>query len=180
MDSSRLKRGMSKKRDHQEMERRRGRAAKMFEKGYPAPDVAKRLGVARQVGYRWKQAWVEGGKAALASKGQAGRKPKLSAAHARQVVDALLEGPDAQGYKTHLWTLPRVALLIHKLTGVRYHPGHVWRVLGALGFSCQRPERRAIERDGKAISRWKRARWPGIKKKPAGSDAPSSSSMRAG
>jgi transposase len=170
---------MSKKRDHQEMERRRNRAARMFEKGCPAADVSKRLGVARQVGYRWKQAWEQGGKAALASKGKAGRKPKLSAAHARQVVEALIEGPDAQGYKTHLWTLPRVALLIHQLTGVRYHPGHVWRVLGALGFSCQRPERRAIERDGKAIGRWKRSRWPVIKKKPAGSAAPSSSSTRA-
>lgn len=150
----------------------------MFAKGYKAPDVAKRLGVARQVGCRWRQAWEEGGKSALASKGQAGRKPKLSVAQARQVVDALIEGPDAQGYKTHLWTLPRVAVLIHKLTGVRYHPGHVWRVLGALGLSCQRPERRAMERDGKAIRRWKRERWPDIKKKPAGSDAPSSLSTR--
>jgi transposase len=134
----------------------------MFEKGYSAPEVAKRLGVARQVGYRWKQAWEQGGQAALASKGKAGRKPKLSVAHAQQVVDALIEGPAAQGYKTHLWTLPRVALLIHNLTGVRYHPGHVWRVLGAMGLSCQRPERRAIERDGKAIARWKHSRWPGI------------------
>jgi transposase len=174
-----IERGMSKKRDHQEMERRRGRAAKMFEKGYPAPEVARRLGVARQVGYRWQHAWEQGGKVALASKGQAGPKPKLSAAQAGQVVDALIEGPDAQGYKTHLWTLPRVALLIEQLTGVRYHPGHVWRVLGALGLSCQRPERRAIERDTRALKRWKRVRWPDIKKKPIGSAAPSSSSTRA-
>ena len=171
---------MSKKRDHQAMERRRGRAAKMFGKGSGAAEVAKRLGVARQVGYRWKQAWEQGGKAALASKGQAGPKSKLSAMQARQVVDVLLEGPAALGFKTHLWTLPRVAMLIERMTGVRYHPGHVWRVLGALGFSCQRPERRAIERDPKAIGRWKRSRWPEIKKKPTGSDAPSSSSTRVG
>jgi transposase len=72
----------------------------------------------------------------------------------------------AQGYQTQLWTLPRVAALIEKLTGVRYHPGHVWRVLGSIGFSCQRPERRAIERDEPAIRRWKQVGWKKIKKKP--------------
>jgi transposase len=78
----------------------------------------------------------------------------------------LLKGPGAHGYKTQLWTLPRVALLIEKLTGVRYHPGHVWKLLGALGFSCQRPERRAVERDEPAIGHWKRVRWPDIRAYP--------------
>ena len=54
-------------------------------------------------------------------------------------------------------------MLIKKLTGARYHPGHVWRLMGALGFSCQRPERRAVERDEPAIRHWKRVRWPEIK-----------------
>lgn len=152
----------------------------MFKKGYSAPDVAKRLGVARQVGYRWKDAWEQGGREALASKGKAGRKPNLSEDQTQQVVDALIEGPVAQGYKTELWTLPRVALLIHRLTGVRYHPGHVWRVLRALGFSCQRPERRAIERDEKEIRHWKRSKWPGIKKKASESGGPLFSSTKAG
>jgi len=67
-------------------------------------------------------------------------------------------------YKTQLWTLPRVAALIEHLTGVHYNPGHVWRVMGSLGFSCQRPERRAIERDEKAIRQWKRVQWPELKK----------------
>ena len=152
----------------------------MFEKGYPASEVANRLGVARQVSYRWKHAWEQGGREAMASKGKAGRKPKLSVQHSQQVVDALIEGPVAQGYKTELWTLPRVALLIERLTGVRYHPGHVWRVLGAMGFSCQRPERRAMERDGQEIRLWKRSKWPGIKKKPGASGGASFSSTKAG
>ena len=83
------------------------------------------------------------------------------------MVQALLAGPAAHGYKTVLWTLPRVAALIEKLTGVRYHPGHVWRLLGASGFSCQRPERRALERDEKAIRHWQRVQWPALKKRPA-------------
>jgi transposase len=131
------------------------------------PEVVRRLGIARQVGYRWHEAWQAGGEAALASKGPVGPKSKLTVAHTETLVDALLEGPAAHGYKTQLWTLPRVAALIEHLTGVRYHPGHVWRVMGSLGFSCQRPERRAIERDEKAIRQWKRVQWPELKKKRA-------------
>ena len=124
-------------------------------------------GVSWQVSYRWKDAWQQGGVAALASKGRAGRKAKLGSRATQTLLEALLEGPAAHGYKTQLWTLPRVAALIEELTGVRYHPGHVWRVLGSLGFSCQRPERRAIERDEPAIRQWKRVGWPGIKKSGA-------------
>ena len=155
---------MAKTRDHVQMERRRRKAARLFEKDLSAPEVARRLGVTRQVGYRWKDAWQQGGVAALASKGRAGRKPKLAPTQTEILLEALLKGPAAQGYKTQLWTLPRVAVLIEELTGVRYHPGHVWRLLGALGFSCQRPERRAVERDEPAIRQWRRVRWPGIKK----------------
>src|SRR4051794_12979604 len=157
--------GMAKQRDHVQLEKRRQRAAQMFARNVPVPQVVRRLGVARQVAYRWHAAWVAGGEAALASKGAAGPKSKLTAAQTQLIIEALLKGPAAQGYKTQLWTLPRVAGLIEKLTGVRYHPGHVWRLLGDLGFSCQRPERRAIERNEAAISQWKRVQWPALKKK---------------
>ncbi len=171
---------MSKTRNHAEMEKRRRKAGALLAKDYSAPEVARRLGVARQVAYRWKNAWAKGGSGALRSKGPAGRKSKLTGEQTQRVTEALLAGPAAQGYKTDLWTLPRVAALIEKLTGVRYHPGHVWRLLGASGFSCQRPERRAVERDEKAIRRWQRVRWPELKKKPASKDEPSFSSMKAG
>jgi transposase len=160
---------MARKRDHLKMERLRRRAARLFEKGWPIAEVSRHLNVARQVGYRWHRAWQIGGTEALASKGPAGPKARIGGAQTQSIVDALLEGPAAYGYKTQLWTLPRVADLINDLTGVRYHPGHVWRVLGSLGFSCQRPERRAIERDDKAIRHWKRVTWPNIKKKRPGS-----------
>lgn len=159
---------MAKQRDHAKLEKRRRRAAQMFERNVPVPEVVRRLGVARQVAYRWHAAWQTGGEAALASKGAAGPKSKLTAAQSREIVEALLKGPAAKGYKTQLWTLPRMAGLIEDLTGVRYHPGHVWRIMGNLGFSCQRPERRAIERDEKAIGEWKRVKWPALKKKRSG------------
>ena len=111
----------------------------------------------------------------MASKGPAGRKSKLTVEQAQQVTEGLLASPSAHGYKTDLWTLPRVAGLIEDLTGIRYHPGHVWRLLGASGFSCQRPERRAVERDEKAIRGWKRVGWPALKKRPADKGESSSS-----
>jgi transposase len=169
---------MSSRRDHVELERRRRRAARLFEKGVGPAEVARRLKVARQAAYVWKQAWESGGLEALSSKGPAGPKAKLSASQIQQLCDALLEGPVARGYRTELWTCSRVALLIRDLTGVKYHPGHVWKLLGALGFSCQRPTRRAIERDEKKISHWKRVAWPDIKKKPNASGAPSFSLTR--
>jgi transposase len=171
---------MSKTRDHAKLEKRRLQAGKLFAKDFSAPAVARRLGITRQVAYRWKTAWDQGGQTALASKGPAGPKPKLTVKQTKQVVKALLAGPAAQGYKTALWTLPRVALLIKELTGVEYHPGHVWRLLGASGFSCQRPERRAVERDEKAIRRWKQEVWPALKKRRAASTEPLSLLTKAG
>jgi transposase len=152
----------------------------MFDRNVPVSEVARTLGVATQVVYRWKQAWQRGGEQALASKGPAGPKSRLTQGQLDELVAALLKGPIAQGYKTQLWTLPRVGCLIKDLTGVEYHPGHVWRILGSLGFSCQRPERRAIERDDQAISQWKRVHWPAIKKKRPSKAARSSSSTKAG
>lgn len=159
---------MANKRDHRQMEKRRRRAAKMFDRGVPVAEVARRSKVARQVAYRWHEAWMEGGEAALASRGAAGPKSRLTPEQKQQVVEALLEGPAAQGYQTQLWTLPRTADLIENLTGVRYHAGHVWRILGDLGFSCQRPERRAIERNEQEVQQWKRVKWPALKKRRGG------------
>src|ERR1039458_1958902 len=93
---------MSKRRDHAAMEKRRKKAGKLFTKDYSAPEVARRLGVARQVAYRWKSAWEQGGSSALVSKGPAGPKSKLTAEQTQQVTQALLAGPAAYGYKTAL------------------------------------------------------------------------------
>jgi transposase len=67
-----------------------------------------------------------------------------------------------------LWTLPRVAEVIARTFGVRYHPAHVWKILHGEGWSCQKPERRARERNEAAIQRWRTERWPHIKKRSPG------------
>ena len=157
---------MSKPRDHAALEQRRKKAGILFNKGYSAPEVARRFGVADKWLIAGRTRGNRAAKAPWPVKVQPGRKPKLTGEQTHRVTEALLTGPAAQGYKTDLWTLPRVAALIEDLTGVRYHPGHVWRLMGASGFSCQRPERRAMERDEKAIRRWQRVGWPALKKSP--------------
>ena len=169
------------RRDFQALEQRRKRAARYFEAGkLSLAEIARELNVSRQSVSRWYAEWKRGGAAALRRAGRAGRKPRLQPEQLEQLDPALREGARAHGFPTDLWTLPRVAKVIERLTGVRYHPGHVWRLMGASGFSCQRPERRAVERDEKAIRRWQRVGWPALKKKPAIKDEPSFSSMKAG
>src|ERR1044072_5784792 len=95
------------RRDHKEMERRRKRAAAMFAKGDAPAEVARRVGVSRQAATRWRDAWSQGGDAALRSKGAAGPKARLSVEQRQHITAALLEGPIARGYRTNLWTMPR-------------------------------------------------------------------------
>ena len=105
------------------------------------------------------------GRDGLYGAGRAGRRPKLSAEQLDQVETALANGPEANGYATDLWTLKRVAEVIERVSGVTYHPAHVWHLLrDQLGWTWQRPARRAIERNDEAIERWVKRRWPQIKK----------------
>jgi hypothetical protein len=103
----------------------------------------------------------------------------LSREQLSRVEAALREGPRAHGFRTNLWTLPRVAWVIKQLTGVQYHPGHVWRLLGALDWTLQRPAKRAKERNEAAIQHWITTRWPAVKKTLAGAAPGSSSRTRA-
>jgi len=74
----------------------------------------------------------------------------------------------------------RVGALIKRQFGIEYSDVHVWRLLGSMGFSSQKPERRAIERDEDAVRDWKRKTLPALKKKPSESDESSSSSTNPG
>ncbi len=170
---------MGPKRDHAAMEERRLKAAKLFDQGKGASEVARLLGVRRQSAHAWLLRWEEEGKGGLRSKGPAGPKSRLTPEQCAAIRSELLEGPEAHGYATAVWTLPRVAKLIKERYGVRYHPAHVWRLLRSFGFSCQQPTRRAIERDEVAIATWKEREWPRLKKKPARKAGRSSSSTRA-
>ena len=155
------------RRDFAALEQRRLRAARLLKKGVHRSEVARRVGVHRQSVSRWAQQLEATGLSGLKKAGRAGRKPRLSAENLKKIEQGLKRGPEALGYETSLWTAWRVAHLIEQECGVRYHPSQAWRILHQLGWSCQRPTGRALERDEEKIRLWKQKRWPEIKKKPA-------------
>jgi transposase len=147
------------------MEERRMQAADLFRRGVIPAEIARRLDVSHQVVSEWRKVWREGGRRALRGVGRAGRRRKLNQDQLVKLEKALTRGAAAHGYATDLWTLPRVAEVIERLTGVSYHPGHVWYILrDRLGWTRQRPTRRAVERDDAAIEQWLEQRWPQVKK----------------
>src|SRR5438034_3653120 len=123
------------RRDFAGLEQRRLEAARMFAHGASQAEVAHTFGVSAQAASTWYRRWRQGGESALRAAGRAGRRPRLSQAELEAVAEALGKGPEAFGFDTDLWTLARVAAVIERLTGVAYHPGHVWRLLRRLGWS---------------------------------------------
>lgn len=167
------------RRDFEALEQRRREGIRLLKQGLSQSEVARQVQVSHRSVGRWAQAYAEQGRDGLRKAGRAGRKPRLSGEDLRRLERGLLQGPETLGYETPLWTSGRVADLIEREFGVRYHAGHVWRILVGLGWSCQRPEGRARERNKEAIRHWKKVRWLAIKKKPARRGAQSSSSTRA-
>ena len=157
-------RGVS--RDFEALEKRRFEFLRLYERGETQAVIARRLKTAPQTVSRWVKEYQVGGKDALKKAGRAGRKPRLSESQLEQLEKLLIAGPEQLGYETPLWTCPRVAHLVEQEFGVRYHEGHVWKILVRLGWSPQRPVGRARERDEKKIAHWKKHVWPRIKKKP--------------
>src|ERR1700686_5660183 len=141
-------------RNFEALERRRMRAGSLLAKGLSQSEVARRVGAHRQSVSKWAAELQANGRAGLKKAGRAGRKPRLSAEQISQIEHGLKRGPRALGYETSLWTANRVAHLIEQESGVSYHPGHVWKILRQLGWSCLHPGGWGLGRDGNAIRRW--------------------------
>src|SRR4029450_2194752 len=184
------------RRDFAALEARRFQAAELFARGESQAVVARIMGVTTAAANHWHQTWQAKGRSGLKAAGRAGRKPRLTPKHLAGVEGAPGAGPRAHGFSPELWTLPRIAQVIERLTGVEHHPGHVWRGRGGFGWappapaprgagrgggagSLQRPARRARERDEAAIADWKTRRWTQLKKTPDTDVAGSSSRTKA-
>lgn len=147
-----------------ELERRRLRAVALIEDGYSLNEVARRVGCNASSAMRWRDAFRRGGRRALRPKPTPGRPSRLTRRQKRRLVRCLLQGPLAHGYQTDIWTTRRIAELIRSEFGVHYHRDHVGRLLHSPGWTCQKPEKRATQRDEAAIEAWKQQDWPRIKK----------------
>ena len=151
-----------------EAAKKRLRAGRMLLAGRGCAEAAAAVGVARQTVYTWKALLDEGGIDALRAVPEPGRPAQLDAEQLASVRGAILQKPTEHGFGTELWTLKRVGAVIERLHGVRFSQTQVWRILGSLGFSPQKPEKRAIERNEDAVRHWKRRTWPALKKKQIG------------
>ena len=150
-----------------QLEQRRFQAIALFEKGLAPVDIAKKVKVDRRSVRRWKASFLKQGHTGVVARPASGRPPKLAARQKRQLERSLLKGAQSAGFPTDLWTCPRIGDLIQRKFGVEYHVHHIGRLMRSMGWSPQKLEKRARERDEKAVQKWISEDWPRIKKKPA-------------
>ncbi|MBM3273476.1 transposase [Candidatus Kaiserbacteria bacterium] len=151
-------------RDRKVLERRRMRAARLFDAGVSQYAVAKRLGVSTAAANQWHHAWEERGADGLKTKGPPGFDPAYDAAKRKKLRTLVLSSPRSHGYDTDFWTIERIRTVARTKFKVRLRQTQTWRTLVRCGFSCQKPERRAKERDENAIRYWRTVTFPRLKK----------------
>ena len=146
------------------IEARRRQALRLLDEGYSLSQVGRMTESAASSVMRWRDTRERGGEQALRVRPTPGRPPTLKASQRQRIIRRLLKGAMANGFSTELWTTSRVATLIQRCCGIQYHRSHAARLLHEFGFSCQKPESRALERDAARIERWKRKDWLRVKK----------------
>ena len=152
----------------QALERRRRSVIALLKQKLSLHEIARRIGCHASSVLRWRDAWRGGGSVALKAKQAPGRPSRLTAKQKVRLLGWLTQGAMAHGHHTELWTTQRIAALIERRLGVKYHRNHVGKLLHQVGWSHQKPERRAVERDEASIAGWKRSVWPAVKKTPQG------------
>jgi transposase len=155
-------------------EERRKRAWKLKEQGWQQKDIAVALGVSKGAVSQWMKRGRAGGVEALKAHPPKGVRPKLTVEQKAQIPSLLAKGAESYGFRGDVWTASRVAEVIERTFGVRYHRDHVGRLLREAGWSRQQPIERAAQREEAAIKQWSEQRWPAIKKKPSRTTPPSS------
>jgi transposase len=153
---------------------RRRRAWALHQEGWTGAAIAAALDVTPGAVSQWLKKVREGGTDALQVRIPPGSPPRLSAEQRAQLPGLLAYGAEAFGFLGDVWTTKRVAAVIRREFGVRYHPAHVSRLLRACGWSVQKPGFRATQRDADAIRAWTEQRWPALKAKLKASSVRSS------
>ena len=135
-------------------------ALRLLRQGTPVAKVARAFRVSRYALWKWQVAYRQGGDGALTPKRIPGRPPRLSDRQLMRLVFFLAKGPEAYGFRGQVWTLPRIAKVIEREFGVRHDPSWVRRLLIRIGFSPQKPELQATDRDEREVSRFRHRVWP--------------------
>jgi transposase len=155
-------------------EARRKRGWELHESGWKQKAIAEALGVAESTVSEWVQKGNAGGIEALRNQPGRGRRPKLSDEQRKKLPELLQRGAESYGFRGDIWTNPRVAQVIRREFGISYHPAHVSRILEELGWTPQKPIRRAKQRKEEEVQKWWKERLPELEKKPVSKGEPSS------
>lgn len=146
------------------LERRRLRAIRLLKAGHSYRAVAEEVRASLSSVVRWQQAYRQKGRTGLRPRKIPGRPCRLRAVQKRRLLQTLARGALEAGYATELWTLKRIGEVIRKQCAVRYSISNLWYLMTHLGWSCQKPTKRAKERREAEIRYWKQQVWPHIKK----------------
>ena len=146
------------------LEKRRRLAVRLLKQGRTYRSVAQELNASLSSVVRWHQTYQQKGRGGLKPTPNTGRPPRLSEQQKKTLVHVLVNGPLKAGYSTDLWTLKRIGQVVQQRFRVRYCTGNLWNLMNGLGWSCQKPQKRAKERREEAIRYWKHHVWPHIKK----------------
>lgn len=141
------------------------RALDLHEQGWQGKEIAEALGVTAGAVSQWLKRARTGGCEALRSRPPPGPAPKLTAAQRAALPGLLAKGAEGHGYIGEVWTTKRVAAVIKRAFGVSYHPAHVSRLLRQIGWTVQKPIRRASQRDEAKVMRWRETEWPALSAK---------------
>jgi transposase len=154
-------------------EARRFQGWHLMQQGWSQRQIAEALGVSEGAVSQWIARAREGGQEALRQRPRSGAPRRLTADQLARLPALLHQGAEAYGFRGHVWTCGRIAAVIRLAFGISYHPVHVGRLCQAIGWSPQKPARRARQRDEAAIARWRDDTWPAIKRGHRPSSKPS-------
>ena len=148
----------------EQREKVRLKAGKLFKKDIPQAEIARKLNVTPAAVNYWHTEWGQACIKGLRSKGHPGFVSSLTEKDRKKFKQAVLKGPLAYGYETNFWTLSRLSAVMKQVTGIKFSDVWTWHIVRDLGFTPQKPQVRAAERDEAAIKAWKEKRLPGLKK----------------
>lgn len=158
-----------------QLEERRLKAGELFaDKQLSQADIARELDVSTATMSNWHKTWVNGGMNALSAKPHPGPGRSITVAEQQKLLEAVNLGSLHWGFSTEGWTSKRIAEICQRVTGVSYHPDHIRKLMRALGYSPQKPQKKALERDEALIQTWLETTQPELVKKGRKMGPPSS------
>lgn len=155
------------KRNALALEQRRQEAIRLYKKKNSLSNIGRLLHVSRQAVHKWVAKYSQQGESALTATKATGRPGKTAKETLARTMAQLIEkGARAYGYLSDAWTTASLREVLRKTIRITYHRDHIRKLLHQFGYSCQRPQKKAIERDEEKIRHWARYTWVQIKKKP--------------